>query len=217
MISKQKIIFLGIYTIIYIVISPIVYLITGHGLHLMLIWNIILACIPLIIMIWIQSKWVKKIWLIGVLLFFWLLFYPNSMYLISDLIYIDRSAFILTGGMYDPLIYLQNLEAYVSMFHILLGAILGIMLAVESIRPVVTYIQEKKNQIWAFGSIIVISFASSFAIYIGRFFRYNSWDILSVFRIVQDFFASFSLFTVVFIFGFAILQTLLISVLLSKK
>jgi uncharacterized membrane protein len=187
-------------------------MLTGDGLHVFLIWNILLASLPLLVMIVIHSKWIKKTWMIIVLLVIWLLFYPNSMYVITDLIYLDKDSFMTTLGMYSPIVYTQNLVAYVAFFHIFLGAILGILFAVESVKPVIAYIIKRKNQMWAFGSIIVISFLSSFAIYIGRFFRYNSWNFLNVFNILKDFFESFSVFTVAFIVGFSIIQIVLISV-----
>lgn len=211
MISKQKLIFLGIYMFLYILVSPFVYLLTGDGLHVFLIWNIFLASVPLGIMCLVHSKWIKKTWIITLLLIFWLLFYPNSMYVITDLIYLDKDLFMSTVGMSSSIKYTKNLIAYVAFFHIFLGAILGILLAVESIKPVISFVIKKKNQIWAFGSVVLISILSSFAIYVGRFFRYNTWDFLNLFNILKDFFESFSMFTVVFIVGFSMIQIVLIT------
>ncbi|MDD3124060.1 MAG: DUF1361 domain-containing protein [Candidatus Izemoplasmatales bacterium] len=215
MISKHKLIFLGIYMFLYILVSPFVYLLTGDGLHVFLIWNIFLASVPLGIMYIVHSKWIKKTWIIALLLIFWLLFYPNSMYLITDLIYLDKDLFMSTVGMSSSITYTQNLIAYVAFFHIFLGAILGILLAVESIKPVISFVIKKKNQIWAFGSVVLISILSSFAIYVGRFFRYNTWDFLNLFNILKDFFESFSMFTVVFIAGFSMIQIVLVTAFLK--
>ena len=200
---------------LYILVSPFVYLLTGDGLHVFLIWNIFLASVPLGIMYIVHSKWIKKTWIITLLLIFWLLFYPNSMYVITDLIYLDKDLFMSTVGMSSSITYTKNLIAYVAFFHIFLGAILGILLAVESIKPVISFVIKKKNQIWAFGSVVLISILSSFAIYVGRFFRYNTWDFLNLFNILKDFFESFSMFTVVFIAGFSMIQIVLVTAFLK--
>lgn len=206
-----------ILVILYIIMSIVIFSYTNIGLHLMLGWNVFLALIPFIAMFMIVThKNMKKHWII-LLLFVWFFFYPNAMYLITDLIYINSSDFLGVGLDYPfNYIYLQDTLSYLLFFHIFIGVILGIILAVRSYEPVYYYILEKKNRLLANGSIIVLSGISSFAIYLGRFLRFNSWDILRPWRIISEFFSTLSLFFIVFVLGFTMIQGLVLFLLIDK-
>jgi len=217
MITKSKLIFITIYTIIYVMLSPIVYLITNEGLHIMMIWNLFLAWIPLGIMILMSSGKVKKNWLIGILFFIWLVFFPNAIYIISDLIYLDQSQFIQSIGPDQSLIYLQDFAGYIGFFHLVFGAILGMMLAVASLKPLLMLIEERKNRKMMIFALLGISFLSSIAVFIGRFFRYNSWDIFKGFQIFVEMYQSISWFSVMFVIGFTILQVLIYSLMIGQR
>ena len=60
---------------------------SGSLLFIFLIWNIFLAWIPLIISSYLRSGSAKG-WKPYTLLFTWLLFFPNSLYIITDLVHL---------------------------------------------------------------------------------------------------------------------------------
>jgi uncharacterized membrane protein len=126
--SKKQLLIQAIIFIIYAFLSLIVFSIVNQGIHLMLAWNAFLAFIPLVL-IFLFNRYSQRKY-IGILLFFaWLFFYPNSLYMVTDLIYLNQNTFMEDLGMYQGLLYLQDFKAYIGFFHILLGALYGLMVA----------------------------------------------------------------------------------------
>ncbi|MFA5274992.1 MAG: DUF1361 domain-containing protein [Candidatus Izemoplasmatales bacterium] len=192
----------------YMILSFPVFFIIGDGLHIMLAWNILLATIPYLIAFVIANKKIRNRWLIYGMILIWVLFYPNAFYVITDLIYLDQADFIWQSGFDHPMDYLQNMEAYLKLFHIISGALIGIALGVislESIRQHLLLPLMKRTQ-WL--GVLIILFCSAVGIYIGRFFRFNSWDIWKFPEILREFFSNFSWFTVFFIVAFVVIQLL---------
>ncbi|WP_452223732.1 DUF1361 domain-containing protein [Lacinutrix chionoecetis] len=132
--------------------------------YFFLIWNVFLAIIPYVITLYLIDKKTRS--KIGFIVLFgvWLAFLPNAPYIITDLFHLSRSAF--------KNIWIDTLV--ISTF-----AITGMLLFYFSLF-------EMKKLLLAFFSkkiantIIILSiFLSAFGVYIGRFLRYNSWEIVS--------------------------------------
>jgi uncharacterized membrane protein len=174
-----------------------------------LIWNIFLAAIPFGIVYLIDHKLIKSKVSIIIALVFWLFFFPNAIYIITDLIYVDVDFYVLASIGYTPAIYVQDIPSYMALFHIYLGSIIGLIYGFKSIN--VLYNLSKATVLYKYRDILVVTvfFLSGFAIYIGRFFRYNSWEFFKVFRIITDFISTLSWFTVFFILSLTLLQTLI--------
>jgi uncharacterized membrane protein len=185
------------------------------GIHLMLIWNAILAFIPVIMVHAYERAGGKSI--IKILIFFlWLIFFPNSFYLVTDLIYLNSKDYMLSLGIYQGLEYLQNLNGYLAYFHLVLAALLGIAFAsfsFEYFHRKITSEMPKLSTAFFF----LVPLLSSIAIYIGRFLRFNSWDIFNVFGLIKEFVSSLSWFSLVFILIFYILQILIYTYGLLKE
>jgi uncharacterized membrane protein len=140
---------------------------TGRITYGFLLWNLFLAWIPLVCA-WLvmharRFSWAWKLVWIPVIL--WLLFFPNSPYILTDLGHLAR----ITEWPNVPLGY--------DVVMILAFALDGLFLGFISL-----FILE---QVWRehFGGRIatILSLASlllaGFGIYFGRFLRWNSWDI----------------------------------------
>ena len=213
-ISNRSVIINLIVFICYVIFSVITYIVVEDFLHIFLIWNLFLSTIPYIIVYLIDREIIKKKWLIIFSLLIWLFFFPNATYIITDLIYTNVDNFIVSSGPYQPLIYLQDVTSYLALMHIFLGAFLGLMYGFKSLK--VLYDSSYKIQLHKIRDLLVIGVfgLSGFAIYIGRFFRYNSWDIFRIFSIIKVFFETFSWFTVFFIGSIALLQCILFYVLI---
>ena len=193
---------------IYFIISIITFTVVSDFLHIFLIWNLFLAIIPFLITYLIDRNYLKSKLAIIIALLTWLFFFPNSIYIITDLIYINYKDFINMESLYTSSIYLQNLPAYLALFHIYLGSIIGFIYGFKSINTL--YNLSKKTVLGKYRDLITIAVfgLSGFGIYIGRFFRYNSWEFFKVFSILKDFFTNFSVFTVFFILGLTLIQAL---------
>jgi uncharacterized membrane protein len=140
---------------------------SASGRHLGLIWNLFLAWIPFIISYITHAVSWKRKWLFLVLpitAFLWLIFFPNAPYMLTDLQDLARRP----GG--APLWYDVIIVVWCSWTGMLLGVI--------SLYLMHDIVQRTFGRAIGWTFVFVISGLSSFGIYIGRFVRLNSWDIL---------------------------------------
>lgn len=131
-----------------------------------LMWNLFLAWLPLVFTVFLERILRRKLWSSWpalALTALWLIFLPNSFYMISDFIHIQevqRVDLLYDVIMMTSFIFNGVILGYLSMYcvHRQLG---------ERLRPRNTNI------------IIGLTFLlCSFAIYLGRDLRWNSWDVL---------------------------------------
>ncbi len=208
-ITKKNIIFNVSLFVIYIVISIITYIVVKDFLHVFLVWNLFLALIPFGLMVLIDKKIVRNKIGIVIVLLLWLFFFPNTMYIITDLIYTNIDNFMNSPGPYESLIYAQDISAYLALFHIYLGGFIGVIYGIKSLQILYSYSKTFKFGKYRDIGFVVIFILSALAIYIGRFLRYNSWDVLRVFSIIKNLFLDFSWFTVFFIFSLTFVQVII--------
>lgn len=135
-----------------------------HSIFLFfLIWNLFLACIPYVISTYLYfnspTTNLKK----GILYSIWLLFIPNSFYILTDFVHLKHTE--STIFYYDLLI----IAVYAS-----LGFTFGIISFQQMLTSANTYINHKLMNL----GLPFICFLIGFGVYIGRELRYNSWDIL---------------------------------------
>jgi len=137
------------------------------GRHTGLIWNLFLAWIPFMLAYFAHAVSWRRATLyliIPVIAFLWLIFFPNAPYMLTDLQDLTRRA---TGA---PLWYDVIIVVWCSWTGMLLGVISLYLMQDIIVRTF------GRATGWIF--VFVISGLSSFGIYIGRFVRLNSWDIL---------------------------------------
>lgn len=129
-----------------------------------LIWNLFLAIVPYTITTYLVS--LKKINLLKLSVYFiiWLLFLPNAPYIITDLLHLKTSG--------STMLWLDVLM--ISFF-----AINGLLLFYLSLSDFKTLLKQHFNSTISYVIIFAVFFLTSFGMYLGRFLRYNSWEILS--------------------------------------
>ena len=135
--------------------------------HTGLIWNLFLAWIPFILAYLAHAVSWRRSWIylvIPFVAFLWLIFFPNAPYMLTDLQDLARRA----GD--APLWYDVIIVVWCSWTGMLLGVI-----SLYLMQDIVMRTFGRATG-WAF--VFIISGLSSFGIYIGRFVRLNSWDIL---------------------------------------
>ncbi|AOW21746.1 DUF1361 domain-containing protein [Urechidicola croceus] len=147
---------------------------TNSYFYLFLIWNLFLAYIPFgISTLLSQNKRLQnsnyKFWSLFII---WLLFLPNAPYIITDLFHLNRGKAMPVW--YDLLV--------ISSF-----AINGFFLFFISINDIHLIIKEKFSNSKAWIVSVSTFFLCGFGIYLGRFLRWNSWDIIQKpFQLVND-------------------------------
>lgn len=135
--------------------------------HLGLIWNLFLAWIPFILAYFAHAvSWrrVSLYFIIPAIAILWLIFFPNAPYMLTDLQDLAREP----GG--APLWYDVIIVVWCSWTGMLLGIISLYLMQDIILRSI------SRAAGWIF--VFAISSLSSFGMYIGRFVRLNSWDIL---------------------------------------
>lgn len=151
--------------VVMLVAARIAYSETGR--HIGLVWNLFLAWIPFILAYFAHLvSWRKTTlyFIIPVIAFLWLIFFPNAPYMLTDLQDLARRSFDA------PLWYDVIIVVWASWTGMLLGVISLYLMQDIIIRTF------GRTPGWVF--VFLISALSSFGIYIGRFVRLNSWDIL---------------------------------------
>ncbi|MBD3299917.1 MAG: DUF1361 domain-containing protein [Candidatus Moranbacteria bacterium] len=175
-----------------------------------LVWNLFLAWIPFMLSFYLLNYGHKIIQLMRYFLFFcWFLFLPNTFYIVTDI-------FHLTGDHYSPL--------WFDLILVLSFAVTGVLLGLYSLYHIHLYFG-KRNRLKTWVMIVVIVFLSSFGIYIGRYLRWNSWDVLTnPFLLIRDIGSIFiypgdnlKAFGITFIYSFVFLSWYLIIYLSSLK
>ncbi len=132
-----------------------------------LFWNLALAWIPLLLATMLSRSLKKQRWLswknIGLSLL-WLGFLPNSFYILSDLIHVRPTGEI--NILFDVVLFTSIIfNAY----------IFGFM----SLYMVHHELLKRLRAQTAHLLVGVVLLICSFAIYLGRFLRWNTWDIIA--------------------------------------
>lgn len=138
---------------------------TGNEYFVFMLWNLLLAWIPFLIILLLKIYY-KKInrFFKSLIIITWLLFLPNTFYILTDFIHL-RSKYDI--GLWFDLIMIAAF--------VFSGMLLG-FLSLDIFHKIIDKTRFRKIS-W----ILIVStiFLSSFGIYLGRFLRWNSWDILT--------------------------------------
>jgi uncharacterized membrane protein len=152
------------------VVSVILYIagaVANHSLQFdYLLWNLFLAWLPLLITICLLRSLRSHLWSSSgplLLTLLWLVVLPNSFYMISDFVHVQdvaRHNLLYDIVMFTSFIFTATMLGFCSLY----------MVHAE-LRKRVTL-----RTSWLLVGIIL--FLCSFAIYLGRNLRWNSWDVL---------------------------------------
>lgn len=151
--------------------------ITNNLYYTFLVWNLFLAAIPYVITqilkryIWLQSSNITSI--LGFIA--WLLFLPNSPYIITDIVHLQNDG---------------SSMAWFDMILVFVFALNGLLLGLLSLTDMHWLISFKYNKKIATNTIFKACLLSGYGIFLGRFLRFNSWDIatkpLSILYQIRD-------------------------------
>lgn len=183
--------------LIYIIILLIIY-----PKYYFLIWNIFLAYIPFLLsFIKIKNKFFKCINNLIALVFF-----PNVIYLFTDLIHISVMKYYVKDT--QGIRYIMNFTNWIRLSLIFVAILIAIKLSYISLNNfIVDY--RFKHVIYVFISIL-----TGVAVYIGRFIRLNSWDlILNPFNTLIIIFKNINSNTIQYILLFAIIQYIVLIIM----
>ena len=177
---------------------------TGKITFIFMIWNLFLAYVPYAISTWMTARGAREIraardareihptrkagaslasrrrqsqFFTGLLFLAWLLFIPNSFYILTDLYHLaDNHRNSLVPEWFDLSLILSF-------------AWNGLLLGILSVRQIEKILipQASIFQEWLF--LYPVMWLNALGVYTGRYLRYNSWDIITnPFQLLSDIF-----------------------------
>ncbi|MGE5138560.1 MAG: DUF1361 domain-containing protein [Rudaea sp.] len=130
-----------------------------------LLWDLFLAWVPYLLslaVVLLDDRFPGRWWIWAIPFVFWIAFFPNAPYIVTDLIHFDDRP----GA---PLWY--QLGFFASY------AWAGVVLAIVSLNIMHTTIRKYVGGAGGWLFVISAILLSGFGIYLGRFLGWNSWDI----------------------------------------
>lgn len=132
-----------------------------------LIWNLFLAWIPFIIAYLTYTLTLKRRWVyvvIPIAAFFWMIFFPNAPYILTDFQHLAT--------------HWTDLPVWYDVMMLIWFAFTGLLLGMVSLFLMQEIIRREFGRWVGWGFVALVAGLSSTGIYMGRFLRWNSWDIL---------------------------------------
>jgi uncharacterized membrane protein len=133
-------------------------------------WNLVLAWVPLLFALgfaFYAQKRAPSRAVLGVLLAAWLVFFPNAPYLTTDLVHLIHE---------DPRGSMPDVYDSVLFFSF---AFSGLLTGFLSLRLVEAHIRRRWGLLASWAAVAVTLTLSGFGVYLGRFERFNSWDLVA--------------------------------------
>lgn len=138
------------------------YMYTGSIAFFFLLWNLFLAWLPVLFALLARRRGASRVgrWLWGSL---WLLFFPNAPYLLTDLLHLGQIGRV-------PLWY--------DLIMLITFGLAGLFAGFASLFWLHELVARTWNRLAGWLFVLLALGLSSFGVYIGRFLRWNSWDLL---------------------------------------
>ncbi|MDO8269861.1 MAG: DUF1361 domain-containing protein [Candidatus Levybacteria bacterium] len=141
--------------------------------------NTILAFVPVVLVVLLRQKMSRSLHLI--VFFFWLLFLPNTIYLITDLQHVGAQLLQSPVG-----------EQIILIFQYVTLAVLGVVTYVYSLEPVSTVLRKMRlREINKDYLYIVLNYIVASGVVLGKVQRTHSWYIFTEpLRVIADIIAT---------------------------
>lgn len=138
---------------------------TGAPTFLFLVWNLFLACIPYLLtrIMMCCVPWVENNLRFAALFAVWLLFLPNTFYILTDLFHLEA----------------RSVPLWFDLVLIFSFAWSGLVMGIQSVQnmELMLRIKIRLQSEWLF--VFPVMGLNALGIYIGRYLRYNSWDVIT--------------------------------------
>ncbi|MEZ5348833.1 MAG: DUF1361 domain-containing protein [Microthrixaceae bacterium] len=130
-----------------------------------IVWNLFLAGLPVMLALVVDTAWRHGRRVLGAVFWVaWLLMFPNSPYLVTDLVHLRERP--PTPLWFDALILAS-------------AAIAGLLAGFVSLHLVQAAVARRLGAAWGWVMAVSVLGLSGFGVYVGRFARFNSWDVLT--------------------------------------
>jgi uncharacterized membrane protein len=138
---------------------------TGSYRYNFLLWNLFLAWLPLLLVVLLERMQAARgiTWRSFALGFLWFIFLPNSFYMVSDLVHIHTTAEV--SVLYDAALLMSF-------------AVNGLILGYTSLYIMHRHLLSRVSVRRAHLAVALVLLVSGFGVYLGRYLRWNTWDVL---------------------------------------
>lgn len=145
---------------------------THSYLFLFLVWNLFLAFIPYFVSFYLKERTnLGKIEIITAL-FIWLFFLPNAPYIVTDFIHLSLD---------------EGIIIWIDIVLLFSFSIAGLLLYLFSLQHIQNLVLQQYNSFITKFFLLSVPFLCGFGIYLGRFERWNTWDIIqNPFQIITN-------------------------------
>ena len=141
--------------------------VTNSSHYLFLVWNLLLAWIPLVcayLALAFSGRRALLYAIVPVFAFLWLIFFPNAPYILTDLQHLATEA--------------SNAPVWFDVILLIWFSWTGVLLGIVSLYVMQIVVSGAFGRAAGWVLVFGASLLGSLGIYIGRFLRFNSWDIL---------------------------------------
>ncbi|RME88654.1 MAG: DUF1361 domain-containing protein [Anaerolineae bacterium] len=132
-----------------------------------LVWNLFLAWIPFLLAYVVYALSWRRFWLyfaIPTVAFLWLIFYPNAPYILTDLQHLAT--------------YAADAPLWFDVILLVWFSWTGLLLGLVSLYLMHEVVHRNFGRLAGWLFVFAVSALSSVGLYLGRFARWNSWDLL---------------------------------------
>lgn len=158
--AKILLAFLCIFSVL---LSTFRILATDNIRYIFLNWNLFLALIPWLASTWLKQK-IRPAMASTLVILLWILFFPNSPYILTDLFHLRKNS---------------DMPMWYDLIMILSYAWTGLLFGFMSLMDIESLAEKWLSKKMIPFAICILFFITSFGVYLGRFLRWNSWDIIT--------------------------------------
>ena len=139
---------------------------SGTKLFLFLNWNLFLAALPWLFtsLLLCNKRLQRRPLILSGLLLSWLFFFPNAPYILTDLFHLR---------------YRTEIPIWYDMTLILAFAWTGLLFGFLSLWDIEQLLSERIPKKAVVSISVLLLFLSAFGIYLGRYLRWNTWDLVN--------------------------------------
>ncbi len=141
-----------------------------------LVWNLFLAWIPFIVAYIIYTLPLSRRALLAIAplsALLWLVFFPNAPYILTDFQHLSAPS--------------DGFPVWYDVLLLMWAAFTGLFLGMVSLFLMQEIVRREFGSWFGWGFVLVVTGLTSMGVYMGRFLRWNSWDILGNFGDMAQF------------------------------
>jgi uncharacterized membrane protein len=158
---------LGLASVVCVVLLGGRIAVTNSSRYLSLVWNLFLAWIPVVcayLALAFSGRRALLYAIVPVFAFLWLIFFPNAPYILTDLQHLAVES--------------GNVPVWFDVILLIWFSWTGVLLGIVSLYVMQIIVSGAFGRAAGWVLVFGASLLGSLGIYIGRFLRFNSWDIL---------------------------------------